>query len=244
MKKLFTLVTLTASLLFSPTADAQTLIAGWDFQTTNTGGTAVIGATNTPTVFVANFGSGTLYFDGSNGSSLWATNELNAFGGSTNNLGAGFSSVTTSPAALALVNSNANGKFAVFKFDLTGVFDPIAITFSSQRTASGFTNQLWEFSTDGVAYNSIGNVVAGTNSGTMTTAFNSSGVLSLPSFSGLSNAANAHLRVTFTGATSGTGNNRWDNIQVTAVPEPSTVAMLSLAGLGFAGYLIRRRHRG
>lgn len=31
---------------------------------------------------------------------------------------------------------------------------------------------------------------------------------------------------------------------VTPVPEPSTVAMLSLAGLGFAGYLVRRRRRG
>jgi hypothetical protein len=34
------------------------------------------------------------------------------------------------------------------------------------------------------------------------------------------------------------------SIQVEVVPEPSTVAMLSLAGLGFAGYLVRRRRRG
>jgi hypothetical protein len=32
-------------------------------------------------------------------------------------------------------------------------------------------------------------------------------------------------------------------IQVVAIPEPSTYAMLALAGAGFAGYVIRRRRR-
>jgi len=34
-----------------------------------------------------------------------------------------------------------------------------------------------------------------------------------------------------------------DDLSFTAVPEPSTYAMLALAGAGFAGYVIRRRRR-
>ena len=34
-----------------------------------------------------------------------------------------------------------------------------------------------------------------------------------------------------------------DWASVTPVPEPSTYAMLALAGAGFAGYVIRRRRR-
>ncbi len=37
---------------------------------------------------------------------------------------------------------------------------------------------------------------------------------------------------------------RVDSITVEIVPEPSTFAMLGLAGLGFAGYMLRRRRRG
>jgi hypothetical protein len=33
------------------------------------------------------------------------------------------------------------------------------------------------------------------------------------------------------------------SLQVNVVPEPSTYAMLALAGAGFAGYVIRRRRR-
>ena len=58
------------------------LIAGWDFQTTTSGGTAVAASPNTPTLFNANVGSGALYLNGSEGSSAWlAATELNAFGG-------------------------------------------------------------------------------------------------------------------------------------------------------------------
>ena len=63
------------------------MIAQWDFQTTTNGGTAVAAAPLTPKLFVANFGTGSLYLDGSNGSSNFfepatgTTNtEINAFG--------------------------------------------------------------------------------------------------------------------------------------------------------------------
>jgi hypothetical protein len=246
MKK--TIVTLLMGAVCIGAANAQ-LIAGWDFQTTATGGTA-LGAQDgaQPTLFNANFGSGTLYLDGSEGSSSWvssatASRELNAFTGTAVNASNGLSTVTTSPAALAFVNETANGKFAVFKFDLSTVFDPIEITLSAQRTSTGFTTQTWEFSTDGITYNPIGTLVSGTTTGTIASSFGGSGILTLPQFSGLAGASTAFVRATFDGATSGTGNNRVDNIQFNAVPEPSTYAMLALAGAGLAGYTIRRRRR-
>jgi hypothetical protein len=245
MKKFLTILALAAVLASS--GQAQSFIAGWDFQTTTNGGTAVLASPSTPKVYVANFGSGTLYLDGTQGSSDWFVGstgtELNGFAGTSINASNGLSSVTTSPSALAFVNQAANGNFAVFKFDLSSIVDPVKITFAAQRTGTGFTSQTWEWSTDGTNYNLIGALVDGTTQGTLQSSFAKSGILDLPEFSGLSGQADAYVRVTFAGASSSGGNNRMDNIQFNAVPEPSTYAMLALAGAGFAGYVVRRRRR-
>jgi len=52
--------------------------------------------------------------------------------------------------------------------------------------------------------------------------------------------AAANLRIGGSGTTPGV---LVDSIEVQLVPEPSTYAMLALAGAGFAGYVIRRRRR-
>lgn len=248
MKKLLTALALTGAVITS-NSTAQ-FIAGWDFQTTATGGTAAAASPATPKIFNANFGAGTLFLDGTQGSSDWfvpATGstgtELNAFGGTTINAGTGFSTVTSGAAALAFINSTANGNFAVFKFDLTSTLDPIEISLAAQRTSTGFTSQLWEWSTDGTTYNLITELVGGTTAGTLQSSFANTGTLTLPQFSGLAGASDAYVRVTFTGATAASGNNRVDNIQFNAVPEPSTYALLALTGAGFAAYRIRRRAR-
>jgi len=210
----------------------------------------VLASPATPKVYLANVGSGTLYLDGTQGSSDWfvpATGntgtELNGFAGTAINASNGLSTVTSGTAALAFVNQTANGKFAVFKFDLSSVVDPIEISFAAQRTSTGFTSQSWEWSTDGTTYNLIGALVGGTNAGTLASSFAISGVLTLPQFLDLSGQSDAYVRVTFDGASTSGGNNRMDNIQFNTVPEPSTYAMLALAGAGFAGYVIRRRRR-
>ena len=229
------LLTFFASMLFNVVIYSQTLIAGWDFQTTTTGGTAVLASPSTPKVYNANFGAGTIYLDGTNGSSDWfvpatgSTNtELNAFTGSTENTGGVLTTTTTSPAALAVVggaSNAANGKRIVFAFSMTS-HSYFKITFAGQRTSTGFDSQLWEYSANGgTSWVSMGSVVAGTASGTLTSSFGASGpitVIAGGGGSGLSGVANALVRVTFSGATSATGNNRIDNIRIegssTALP--------------------------
>jgi hypothetical protein len=227
---------------------AQTLIGGWDFQTTATGGTALnpTGLAQ-PTVFNANFGSGTLFLDGTQGSSSWISSDttdrqLNAFDGTLTNAGPGFSTATNAPAALAFVNQTANGNFAVFKFDLSSVVDPIRISLAAVRSLAGFTSQTWEWSTNGTDYSLISTLTAGVT-GTIKQSFADTGVVSLPEFSDLSGAPEAYVRITFAGATAAGGNHRVDNIQFNAVPEPSTYALLSLGALALGGYAVRRRAR-
>jgi len=229
------------------------MIAQWDFQTTTNGGTAVAGAPLTPKLFVANFGTGSLYLDGSNGSSNFfepatgTTNtEINAFGGTALNATGSMSTVTTSPAALAIVGGaasvpagtfGANGKAMVFKFSMSGLSN-LAVSYAVQRTASGFTTQQWDYSSDGTTWSSAA-TITGIQASFAAGATPANVVTSLGVASGLDNAATAYMRVTFTGATSSTGNNRVDNFQfnATAIPAPGAIALIGLAGL------IARRRR-
>jgi hypothetical protein len=193
----------------------QSLVAGWDFQTTTTGGVAVLAAPNTQKVFPANFGTGTIYFDGTNNSSNWlvaaSNSELSAFGGTALNTGPGFSTTTTSPASLALLGGVAgtasNGKYAVFSFSMTGYIN-LVVTYASQRTATGYSSQIWEYSTNGTTWIPVQTVT--------TVPIGSFGTITLPTVTGLNGASTAYLRFSGTGATAAAGNNRLDNIQLNA----------------------------
>ena len=217
------------------------LIAGWDFQTTSNNGTAVDVSPSIPKVYAANFGSGTLYLDGSNFSSNWfvpltgsSNTELNGFSGSSvNTTGNGFSATTTSPAALGLLGgaSNAsNEKSIVFKFSMAEKKD-LSISFSAQRTSTGFTTQTWEYSSNGstwVTVKTLSSSTAGSGStavysGDIKDSFSSTGIITLPTVTGLDNTAISYVRVTFSGATSSSSNNRLDNIQLNATSSAPVV---------------------
>lgn len=223
------------------------LVAGWDFQTTTNGGTAAAAQPNSPRIYNANFGTGVMYLDGSNGSSDWLTsNEISGFGGTSVNAGEGFSTLTTGSSALALIagaSSAANGNQAVFRFSMAG-YEGLSISLAAQRTSTGFATQLWEFSLDGHSYQTIGTLSAGSTAGTITSTYAGSGALGFAAFDGLNDVENAYVRVTFDGATSSTGNNRIDNIQFNVlaitVPEPGCAMLL---GTGAVLALIRRRRR-
>ena len=218
---------------------AQVLVAGWDFQTTTTGGTAVASSPNTPKIYSANFGSGSLYLDGSNGSSDWVVSssgtELSGATGSTGNRtapgGINFANSTTSPAALHLANTTANKKSAVFVFSMEGK-SQLTISLSTIRTNTGFDTQTWDYSANGGAsWNNIGSVIPTTSYQTFSVAVASA----------LDGIVDARVRVIFDGATGTTGNNRWDNIQFVAIPEPSSSVLMMLGGAGLLGIRAMRR---
>jgi hypothetical protein len=159
--------------------------------------------------------------------------ELNAFSGTAINAGTGFSTTTTGAAALALINQTANGKSAVFRFSMAG-FQELVVSYASQRTNSGFTSQTWSYSTDGVNW---------TDHQTVSNLPLAFATQTLGAITGLDGATDAYLRLTLAGASSGTGNNRFDNIQfnATAVPEPTSMLLAGSVALGGVFLRLRRK---
>jgi hypothetical protein len=237
------MVALSIQYLLVGSAARADLITGWDFQTTTNGGTATAASPSTPKLYTANFGVGTLYLNGEQGSSDWtvggASTELNSFGGTTVNAGAGFSTTTSGAASLALANQSANGKAIVFKFSMAG-FEDLIVSYATQRTGTGFNSQDWDFSTDGINWTDAQTVTTIQSSfaapaGTATT---------LNTITGLNNATDAYLKVTFTGASSAAGNNRLDNIQfnaISSIPEPTSMLLVGMVATGGLAYRMRRR---
>lgn len=233
-------VTLSTAIVVSGTPSGSaggtaTLVAGWDFQTTTTGGTPVAASPSTPTLYQANFGAGTLYLDGSNGSSLWnsaaSNTELNAFTGSaTVNIAPGFST-TTGTGALALVAGGssatgfaANGKSAVFVVDMSGKRD-LTVSYATQRASTGFTTQDWAYSTDGTNWVALQSV-------TGTAIPTSFAAVTLGKATGLDDVSTAYLRMTVSGATTTAGNVRLDNMQFNAVAGGVVAPVVATATLG------------
>jgi hypothetical protein len=215
-----------------------TLLAGWDFQTTTNGGTAAAAAPGSPLVYSANFGTGTLYLNGTNGSSTWtslASNpQVTSFGGTTvNTSGTSFSTTTSGASALTIANSSANGFAMTFSFSMAG-FTDLTVSYASQRTATGFTGNQWAWSTDGLNF---------TNFGSSIVPASSYAAITLPTLNTLDGDSTVWLRYTVTGATSTSGNNRIDNIQfnaIAAIPEPHEYG-IALAGLLGVAIVLRRR---
>lgn len=199
--------------LFFNLASGQTLVAGWTFDNTDA-------APNTPKVVTANIGSqtgtATIYADGTNGSSNWlstASNpELTSFAGSTVN------DPRTTPnagSAYSIANSSANTKKIILKVSMTGYENPV-LSFSTRGTSTGFNTHQWAWSVDGIAFTNFGSNTAVT-SGTFLVR-----TLDLSAINGVDNVANLYLRLTVSGASNNSGNNRLDNILIEATPTSTT----------------------
>ncbi|MEI6851502.1 MAG: hypothetical protein WCL06_01620 [Bacteroidota bacterium] len=219
----------------APAGDVTTQVfvqplAAWTFDATPV-------APNTPSSLAANFGiqanTAMLYADGTNGSSTWITattgNELTAFSGTTLNDPREGANVLAgyTYSMVAGTGTSANGKSMVIKFSMTNYKDPI-LTFATRGTTTGFSSQLWEWSTDNITYTPFGTNTAVTTTNFLTKTLDMSGI------DQLDNAATVYLRVTFSGATNATGNNRIDNIVIrgTEIPTTKTInAKVFLEGL-------------
>lgn len=236
MRTMLATATIAASLLaISGAATGQTVLGYWGFNDN-----ALPGGGNgylaDPDRFplLADEGSATLSIGGGiitdsivNGNGDTVYQWVQSFGGTTLNAPEGAISGGTLSVQGGTDVAN-NGSYLQFAFDMTGLSD-LSVSYATRGTSTGFNTQTWSWSTDGVSFTEF-DIVTGTN----VTAFF---VEQLAPLSALDGAATAFLRVTFGGASSQTGNNRIDNVLITAVPAPAALALLA------AGGLVRPRRR-
>ncbi|OJV50617.1 MAG: hypothetical protein BGO31_09225 [Bacteroidetes bacterium 43-16] len=180
MAKLSLLLTLCSILSFNAIAQYAD-IAYWHFNAAPYSG-----------AITANTGTGTLYLNGTNGSSSgWSTT---SFGGSAGD-------------AIAFVGDVNNGKHMVFRFSMTGKQNA-RVTFQTRGTGTGYTTGTWAYSEDGTTWTTI----PGVNTASTSTSFSQKQFTT----SGLDGKANAYLRYTLSGASSSNGNNRVDEFYIAA----------------------------
>lgn len=147
-----------------------------------------------------------ILFDGTSGSSDFSSiSELDANSGIV--LGDPRVLDATAGKSLAVVSSSSNGKSVVFCFTTEKRKD-LTLTFACRRTSTGFVAHQWEWSLDGIDYQLIENA----NTIPDTTAVFQLRTLSLEDIKALNDQEKVYLRLTVDGASSTTGNNRFDNI--------------------------------
>lgn len=220
MKKILTIIGLAAATLTG--ANAQVLIGYWNFNSLSIATASVPGSGGVPSSIASDSGAGaTLTLEGP-----WA-GLVDDFGGSTINV----LNSDAAGASLSLVSNAGNGSFIQFSFNASALTD-IGVSFAVRGTATGFNSGQWSYSIDNSTYTDFGS-----NTATTSTTF---ALISSGSTIGLNNTSTAFLRYTLDGASSVTGNNRIDNLQITAVPEPTTWALIALGGT-FVLWRLRRR---
>ena len=197
-----------------PSKAQRETIAGWTFPTT----------TN-PNAMPAECGEGTLYADGTHGSSEWAvvTSGTNAgiyFGNGGTAPATSLCEVTTAGKSITFVGSDHNGDCAVFVVSTQDMVD-IQVSFNHRGSSTGFTTQTWSHSLDGVNFVDD-TVMTGMNSGTNTTF---AVVRSFTLASDVNNQSEVYIKVTFDGASGTGGNNRLDNIEISGVSDLPITAL-------------------
>lgn len=202
------------------------IIAYWNFNDLSIATAGLPGSATVPTTITASLGSGSLNL------SQWA-GTIDDFAGSNNH------ALNGDPAgnSLSLIAGSGNpypgnGSTITLQFSMLHLFNPI-LSFATQGTATGFNSNQLAYSINGTDYTNLGNPYSPTASYGLQS-------FDLSSVDSLDNASSAYLRITFDGATGATGNNRIDNLQLSAIPEPSALTLVA-SGLLLMAYRRRRR---
>lgn len=201
------------------------LVAYWNFNGLSVSSASAPGSGGVPTNISADTGAGSV------GLNNWL-GTVDDFAGTTiNNSGAAAAGV-----ALSLIASGStagpypgNGSSIIVSFPMTGLENPV-FTLATQRSPTGFTTNQIAYSIDGSTYTDFGTTYTPAASFALLT-------WDLSTINALDYATSVFVRITFSGATSNSGNNRIDNIQVNAIPETTTGLLGALALLG----ILRRR---
>jgi hypothetical protein len=226
------------------------LIAEWNFNDLTAGsGNATTGtppSNQGQTSYAPSNGAGSLDLEGWTVNTPVAGNPgtpgITNFGGTTTNAygGAGAGqALALQGGATGVTGVQNNGAMLILGFDLSGFVAPI-LTFASQGTGTGFVNNQVSYSTDGVAYTSFSTYSPVANFADP----NGLHTFDFSAIEALEFASSVFLKIAFLGASSVTGNNRIDNIQLNAtaaspVPLPGSGLVFSI-GLIAVGMARRR----
>jgi trimeric autotransporter adhesin len=133
--------------------------------------------------------------------------------------------IFTSTAGLSLsVLDQANNNNALILNVPTTNYNNIKFTYTSRGTSTGFSTHKIEYSTDGIIY-----ILKNTITGRTSTSFS----LLTEDFSAIAacnNNPNFKIKITISGATNASGNNRFDNFRVQGAPVVANNTVTATAG--------------
>lgn len=110
----------------------------------------------------------------------------------------------------------------------------ISFSFAAQRTATGGANATVQYSLNGSTFFNLGTIIPGASSpGFAGSSINTSDYFFSFSSAALNDQANVFFRIVVPGASSASGNHRYDNLVVQGdlIPAPGSIALVGLAGL-------------
>jgi hypothetical protein len=203
-------------LALTPTAHAAFVVSYYNFNSYN----------GTDLTISPNQGAGSITINplGSGFTGNFSGTTINALGGDP---------AGTSLSLIAGTNQVNNGASITIQFSTLGLSD-VVLSFATQRTSTGFNSNQLAYSLDGVNFTNFGSPITPASSFALVT-------FDLSSITALNNQATVYLRYTLNGATSSAGNNRIDNLQITAAPAPANLALAAIGGLCFGAGRLRRR---
>jgi hypothetical protein len=201
------------------------VIANWNFNSLSIPANAPPGSGGVPMTIQSSQGTGVLSLAG------WGGN-VDDFGGSTVNL---FPGDTAGASLTLLEGANGNNSFIQLNNISFAGLQPVAISYATQGTGSGFTTGTWSWSTNGTTFTNIAGSVSPPASYALVN-------IDLSNIAALISAPNVSFRYTLSGATASSGNNRIDNLSITAVPEPSSLLILATSALAIPAFRRFRRN--
>lgn len=204
---------------FAPGDARADLIAYWNFND-------LTNSTNNGPKYVPSAGKGTIGLVVPDVDNEGASQGINSFSGTTinalNSDEAGQGLAIQGGSGL-LVSPGNNGSSLQFYLNLKGLADPI-ISLAWQRSPTGFSEVKVFYSLNFVDFIDTSLTYDPPAAFALNT-------IDLSDFDALDGAANATIALFFNGATTNTGNIRFDNIQVdaiAAVPEPTSFALATI----------------
>ena len=186
-------------------ASSADTVAYWNFNALSIAAPSTPGSGGVPTILPADQGTGSLSL------ASWL-GMVEDFGGSTINAQGG----ALAEESLSVIAGGTtapfpgNNSFIELAVSFTGLRDPV-VTFATRGTSSGFSSGTWSYKIAGGSFVPVSDINSATTSTTFALA-----TVDLSSYNELDGASDVTLRYTLNGATSSSGNNRIDNLLVSA----------------------------